>query len=464
MVIRSVFLRQIFFCHCAKIVVFLAAPLPPTLRAEQPRQPNIVFIMADDLGWADVDFHGGNVSTPNLDRLRKSGVELTQHYVAPLCSPTRASLMTGRYWSRFGVTAPQATRALPNDTMTLPRALRECSYDTCITGKWHLGSKPEWGPKHFGFDHSYGSLGGGVGPYNHFYKRGEYQRTWHRNGELIEESGHVTDLIAREAVNWIRQRSDRPFFLYVPFTAVHLPIKEPDNYLQRVPISIQSSIARQYAACIIHLDDAVGKIDDAIEASGKAHNTLIVFTSDNGGSIAENNGQQYPADDYPNGQLTGSNLPLRGKKGDVYEGGTRVPTLVRWHGRTSAGTVCDTPLHISDWMPTFCTLAGYQPMSDLKWDGMDVWNSINGSRPLAERAIYSAAPNFQARVLRFGEWKLITGNDPKQVEQYELFHIAQDPSESHDLASSRPDKTAELQAKMLASMSADLDSVNRKQE
>lgn len=434
------------------------------LEAIELQKPNIIFMMADDLGWADVDFHGGNVPTPNLDRMRCSGVELRQHCVAPVCSPTRAGLMTGRYWSRFGVTAPQATRALPFETVTLPRALKECGYDTCLTGKWHLGSKPSWGPNLFGLDHSYGSLGGGVGPYNHFYKRGEFERTWHRNGQLIEEDGHVTDLIANEAIQWLQSRTNRPFFLYVPFTAVHLPIKEPDEYLDRVPSEIRGEVDRQYAACIIHLDDAVGRVLGAVDAAGKSENTIIVFTSDNGGSTAENNGSQYPPDDYPRGRLTGNNRPLRGQKGEPYEGGIRVPTLVCWPGRVDPGTVCDIPLHITDWMPTFCSLAGYQAASDLKWDGTDVWPAITGRSPLPERSIYSAAPHFRARVLRFGQWKLIVWVDREPGESLELFDIEQDPSERINLAADRPDKVAELQALLQASMVSDLDTVVEAEE
>lgn len=143
--------------------------------------------------------------------------------------------MTGRCWSRFGVTNPQNERALPWRTVTLPKALKSVGYDTCLTGKWHLGSLPEQGPNHFGFDHSYGSLAGGVSPWNHRYKQGPFTQTWHRNEKLIEESGHVTDLIAAEAVRWIESRGTAPFFLYVPFTAVHLPIKEPDAWLRACP-------------------------------------------------------------------------------------------------------------------------------------------------------------------------------------------------------------------------------------
>ncbi|MCP4639301.1 MAG: sulfatase-like hydrolase/transferase, partial [bacterium] len=192
--------------------------------------------------------------------LAGEGLELTQHYVAPVCSPTRTGLITGRCWSRFGVTTPQNEVALPSDTMTVARALKNAGYDTCLTGKWHLGSLPKWGPNHYGFDHSYGSLAGGVSPWNHRYKKGPYTYTWHRNEELLDVSGHVTDLITDEGVDWIEARGSNPFFLYVPFTAVHLPVKEPEKWLNRVPDAIEGEVPRHYAACVMHLDDSVGRI------------------------------------------------------------------------------------------------------------------------------------------------------------------------------------------------------------
>ncbi|MCA9099461.1 MAG: sulfatase-like hydrolase/transferase, partial [Planctomycetaceae bacterium] len=186
---------------------------------------------------------------------------------------------------------------------------------------------------------------------------------WHPNEQLLTETGHVTDLIATEAIRWVKERRDKPFFLYVPFTAVHLPVKEPAEWLERVPAEIHGEVPRQYAACIMHLDDAVGRIVTALDNAGKRDNTLLVFTSDNGGSTAENNGQAYPSDDYPNGKLTGNNLPLRGQKGDLYEGGIRVPTIVSFPGRLKPGSV-STPAQIIDWMPTFCRLANYTPAQD----------------------------------------------------------------------------------------------------
>ena len=416
--------------------------------------PNFVFIIADDLGWADVAFHGGSAPTPNLDKLAKEGIELTQHYVAPVCSPTRTGLMTGRCWSRFNVTTPQNPRALRWDTVTLPLALKSVGYDTCLTGKWHLGSRPEWGPNHFGFDHSYGSLAGGVGPYDHHYKKGEFQQTWHRNEKLLTESGHVTDLITKEACDWLSQRGEKPFFLYVPFTAVHLPVKEPAEWLAKVPAGITGELARHYAACVMHLDDSVGRIVATLESTGKRGETLIIFTSDNGGSTAENNGQSYPADDYPTGPLPGNNKPLRNEKGTVYEGGTRVPCIINWPGKLQPGKHT-APVQIVDWMPTFCALAGYKPDRDLKWDGANLWPQLAEGAAPAAHPIYSVSPGFKSRSFRVGDWKLV--QQPK--DKIELFDIANDPSEKKDLAAQKPEKVAELQKALEAYAKADRDAV-----
>ena len=427
---------------------------PGDARAE----PNIVFLLADDLGWADVAFHGGYAPTPNLDRLARESVEVTRHYVAAMCSPTRACLLTGRYWSRFGILSADNRRAFSWETMTLPRALKSAGYDTALMGKWHLGSKSEWGPNHFGFDHAYGSLAGGVGPWNHFYKEGEFSRTWHRNGRLITEEGHVTDLITNEAAAWIATRTDAPFFLYVAFTAVHLPLKEPQAWLDRVPATIRGEVARHYAASAMHLDDSVGRIISALEKAGKRENTLLVFTSDNGGTDAENNDTSYPAGGYPSGRILGKNAPWRGGKRDLYEGGIRVPTIVSWPGRLAHGTR-EQPMHVADWMPTLCALAGYQPDKDLKWDGMNLWPWISGAATApAARLLYWTTE--RASAVRDGDWKLIEhhGGDG-EAARTELFDLSQDPRETVDLAGRMPEKVGELKRKMATIARADRDAM-----
>lgn len=434
----------------ACLVLSLAVVHANHLAAAETK-PNIVFIMADDLGWADVAFHGGNAPTPHLDKLAREGLELAQHYVAPVCSPTRSGLMTGRCWSRFGVTNPQNERALRWDTVTLPRALKSVGYDTCLTGKWHLGSLPEQGPNHFGFDHSYGSLAGGISPWNHRYKQGPFVNTWHRDEKLVEEPGHVTDLIATEATGWIESRGTSPFFLYVPFTAVHLPIKEPAEWVARVPSTIEGDVPRHYAASVMHLDDAVGRILTALDKKGCRDNTLVVFTSDNGGSTAENNDLQYPDDNCPNGKLVGNNVPWRGKKGDLYEGGTRVATIVSWPGRAKPGKVT-TPVQITDWMPTFTAIAGYRPDRDLKWDGKDISAVLTQHATLPDRPLYAVAPGWRGQSLRFGNWKLIVHAEQK-ARRVELFDLAVDPAESKNLAETHTEQLQKL-TKLLEDMSA----------
>lgn len=452
-----------------RLVVFLAvvAALAASAAARAadnppPARPNFVFIMADDLGYGDVGFHGGPAPTPHLDRLAAEGLELRQHYVAPVCSPTRSALLTGRYWSRFGVTSAQNERALPWDTVTLPRALKTLGYETCLVGKWHLGSLPEWGPNHYGFDHSYGSLAGGVSPYSHGYKQGPFAATWHRNEQLLSESGHVTDLLADEAVRWLRGRAGKPFFLYVPLTAIHLPIKEPDAWLARVPASITGEVPRHYAAAVMHLDDAVGRIVAALEETGQRRNTLLVFTSDNGGSTASNNDRRYPDDGCPEGKLVGRNVPWRGEKGQLYEGGIHVAAVASWPARLGPGQL-DRPIHVADWMPTIAALAGYRPEADLRWDGVDqsaalLDPSSAAADPAArERTLYWVAPGRRSRAVRLGDWKLIESRAGSGTLQLELFDLARDPGETTNRAEAEPERVRGLLAALEAAGARDND-------
>ncbi len=436
------------------IIALLACVLNP-FQADAV-QPNFVFILIDDLGRADVGYNGGQVPTPHIDALAKEGIILDAHYVAPVCSPTRAGLLTGRYWSRFGVTTPTNEQVLAFETFTLPRALQSVGYATALIGKWHLGSLPEQGPNRFGFDHSYGSLAGGVGPYDHFYKQGPYSTTWHRNGRLLTETGHVTTLLTDEACRWIGAQGARPFFLYLPYTAVHLPVKEPEEILKRVPAAITDAVARHYAACLIHLDDSIGRIIRALENTGKRQNTLIVFSSDNGGSNAENADPKYPPDDYPRGRLPGSNQPFRGEKGTPYEGGIRVAAFANWPGKLKP-TVLKTPVHIIDWMPTLCHLAGVTPPDDTRWDGINLWPHLAGSPAPPERPLYNVSPSWKSRVVHLGEWKLIENSKAKDQTAHELYHLTSDPAETTNLAALKPEILAKLQKAMKDLSGADRD-------
>ncbi|MDX1565015.1 MAG: sulfatase-like hydrolase/transferase, partial [Phycisphaeraceae bacterium] len=403
-----------------------------------PPRPDILLIVADDLGWADVGYHGSPIQTPHIDRLAKEGVELDQHYVAPVCTPTRAALLTGRYWSRFGNTTPSNERVLPWKTWTLARALKQAGYRTHITGKWHLGSKPQWGPRQFGFDRSYGSLAGGVNPTNHLYKRGPYSRTWHRNDRLIDETGHVTDLIGDEAVRFIQAESDKPLFIYVPFTAVHTPFDEPKAWLEQAS-SIRKD-RRQYAACAQHMDAVIGRMVEALKQTGRRQNTPIIFFSDNGGTKSDDS-KRYP-DTKPTTRIQGLNKPLRGWKAELYEGGIRVPALVNWPGKLKASKIV-TPVHVIDWMPTICGLLEIPEAPGARWDGVNLWPTLRGEADPAVRGrdLYWLGVRGKSAALRRGPWKLLVhhrknkGGKPK----IELFKLDEDPNEKNDLSEMHPD-------------------------
>lgn len=408
-----------------------------------PPPPNILLIVADDLGWADVGYHGARIQTPQIDRLAREGVELDCHYVQPVCTPTRAALLSGRWPSRFGphVLVPNNLRALPPGTVTLASALKSVGYTTCLAGKWHLGAPhAEWGPNAYGFDHSYGSLCGAVDPWTHQYRPGALAKSWHRDGQLIDEEGNATELVARQAVEWIR-RNPRPWFLYVPFQAVHIPIDAPDSYKRRYegckffddPAKDESY--HRFAAFVSQLDAKIGELIEALEATGQRSNTLVVFCSDNGGTPS--GGNPYVSSVPPTPALS-SNLPLRGNKGSVYEGGVRVVACAEWPGRLAHRKVT-APIHAVDWMPTLSKLAGYAPAEDLQWDGQDIWPLLEGSveRPEA-RTIYIPARG--ACALRHGDWKLIQHDRGKT----ELYNLADDPYEQNDRAAAEPDRVAKL--------------------
>jgi arylsulfatase A-like enzyme len=403
-------------------------------------RPNILLIVADDMGWADTGYQGSPIPTPQLDHLAGQGIVLDQHYVAPMCTPTRAALLTGRYWSRFGNTKPSNERVLPWNTLTLARVLNAEGYHTGISGKWHLGSLPQWGPGKFGFDQSYGSLAGGVHPYNHLYKAEPYMHTWHRNDTLIEEEGHVTDLIGREAVRFIQEERSDPFFLYVPFTAVHDPFDEPKVWLDSV--LFMDAGRRQYAACVSHMDATVGKMVEALDRSGELENTLIIFFSDNGGTDGDGS-LNYP-EGRANAPIKGLNFPLRGWKKEVYEGGIRVPAFIHWPKELKPAKVT-VPVHVVDWMPTLCALLDIPEPDSAKWDGVNIWPLLKGEEPaeLADREFYWQGVNRKSAALRQGNWKLVLHRG-QEKDRIELFDLSQDPNEIEDLSQEQASRVAAL--------------------
>lgn len=431
----------------------LLAAFSLSAAAADPK-PNILLIVADDLGWSDVGWHGGFGRTPNMDRLVETGVEIDAHYVQPVCTPTRTALMSGRYPGRFGPHAlvPSNLRAMPLGTTTLASALKSLGYATYQSGKWHLGSRPEWGPTAFGFDRGYGTLTGAADPWTHKYREGPYEDTWHRDGKLFREEGNATELVAAEALARIREKRT-PWFVYVPFHAVHTPVDAPEEYkklyegttFHEDPEKHDSRL--RLAAMVSQLDAKIGQFVAALEETGQRENTLIVFTSDNGGIESLKNAYVGDVGDSP---LNSENDPLRGQKGTLYEGGTRVCAFANWPGKLAPRKHA-RPMHAVDWFPTIAGLVGYRPPTDLQWDGLDQWRALLGEvEEPAPRTIYIAAKNGQS--LRHGDWKLIR---PKKDAEPQLFNIADDPFEKNDLAKTEPERLAELQKTLDAQIALD---------
>lgn len=413
--------------------------------------PHIVVILADDLGWADLGFHGSPIKTPHLDRLAGAGARLEQFYVQPLCSPTRAALMTGRYPMRHGlqvgVVRPWAQYGLPLEERTLPQALKEAGYVTAICGKWHLGHfQRAYLPTQRGFDHQYGHYNGALDYFTHLRDGG---LDWHRDDRPLEEEGYTTHLIATEAARLVREHDvKKPLFLYVPFNAVHSPHQVPAEYTQ--PYAHLPQARRTYAGMVAAMDEAVGAIVDALDRKGMRSNTLFIFSSDNGG----------PAP----GRIT-DNGPYRAGKDTLYEGGVRVAAFATWPGRVRSGVAIDEPIHVVDWYPTLLKLAGASLEQTLPLDGVDIWPTLAEGRATTRNdMLLNSAPRTGA--IRIGSWKLVlngrlalldgepvpaaTANGTREqngaapAETVELFNLADDPSEKTNLAEQRPEKVRQL--------------------
>ena len=386
------------------------------------KQPvNVVFILADDLGYADTGVYGSKtIPTPYIDALAAGGVLCTDAYVtAASCSPSRAGLISGRYQQRFGfefntsgaAITHRTSRGLNPAVVTLADVFRQAGYATGMFGKWHLGTREYFHPQRRGFDAFFGFL---AGAHSFFPPKRVEPRfaTVMRGDTPLTEPEYLTDAFARETVKFIAANKDRPFFVYVPFNAVHTPLEASEKYLDRFPDESDPR-QRAYNAMTSALDDAVGSIVKALKANDVDQNTLIVFLNDNGGPI------------YTKVQ---SNAPLRLGKLFLFEGGIRVPMIVNWPGVLEPGSVYRKPVSSLDVFPTACAAAGIDLPSHLKLDGVDLlpyFKGRNASTP-HERLFWSNGPN---RAVRSGKWKLLLVGDHKF-----LFDLQKDVGESRNLA------------------------------
>jgi arylsulfatase A-like enzyme len=417
--------------HIARLLV-LASFVGGLLHAAE--QPHIVLFVADDLGYADCGFNGGTqIATPHLDRLAAAGTVLESFYVQPVCSPTRAALMTGRYPIRYGlqvgVIRPWATYGLPLEEQTLAAGLQAAGYTTAICGKWHLGSfAPAYHPRGRGFRHAYGHLLGAIDYFTHLR---DGKLDWYRDGEPLEEPGYSTHLLGAEAVRLIDRHDDgTPLFLYVPFNAVHTPMQVPEEYE-----ALYRGLPRQrrvLAGMLAAMDEQVGRIAAAVERRGWIDDTLFLFTSDNGG--------------FSPGTVT-DNGPLRAGKGTVYEGGVRVCAFATWPGHLPAGVRNKQPIHVVDWYPTLLRVAGAEVEQRLPLDGLDVWDTMRGVAPSPHEAILLNA-NPSGGALRAGDWKLVVkaGDQGRRrpADVCELYNLAADLGEKEDVAAEHPEVVERL--------------------
>lgn len=415
----------------------LVAGMPEFARAmASARPPNIVFILADDLGYADLSCYGRReYRTPNIDALAAQGLKLTHGYAnSSICSPTRCALVTGRYQYRLaaGLHEPIPRNAgalgLPPGHPTLPSLLRALGYRTALIGKWHLGTAPECSPLRHGYDHFFGIHGGAADYFTHeFAVPPTGQSELYENGERIERTGYLTDLLTAEAIREIERDAalDQPFLLSLHYTAPHWPWEGPDD--ENVSKSLRTIFhtdggsLETYAAMVRSLDEGVGRVLSALSRLGLERETIVIFTSDNGG------------------ERFSDMWPFSGMKAELLEGGIRVPTLVRWPGRIAAGALSDQVIATMDWLPTLLAVAGGRPDARYPSDGEDLLSTLLGKEATRPRTLFWRFKANEQCAVREGNWKYL-----KIGANEFLFDVVADPRERANLANRHPDKFQHL--------------------
>lgn len=431
------------------VALLAAIALPLAVRAQPAAasRPNIIHIVADDLGWKDVGFNGcTDIKTPNIDALAAGGAKLSQFYVQPMCTPTRAAIMTGRYPFRYGlqtaVIPSVADYGLDTSEWLMPQALKEAGYATAIIGKWHLGhaDKKFW-PRQRGFDYQYGAM---IGELDYFTHDEHGVLDWYRDNQPVKEEGYTTTLLGQDAVKYIeKQNASTPFYLYLTFNAPHTPYQAPKEYIDKYA-SIEEPTRRIYAGMVSCLDDEIGHVVAALDKKGIRNNTLIIFHSDNGGTrnamfagvMADMSKVKIPCD----------NGPYHEGKGMLFEGGTRVCAFANWPGHIKPAPN-DALIHAVDLYPTLAALAGAKTDKCKPLDGVNVWDALaQGTTSPRTEIVYNVEP-FRAAI-RQGEWKLIIRT--LLPSSADLYNIAQDPGEKTNLAAQHPEKVAAMRARLEA--------------
>ena len=436
--------------------VLVALLLGASAPAPAQRPPNVVLVMMDDLGVGDLRSYGGtDARTPNIDRLAREGVRLTDAYAnGPVCTPTRAALISGRYPQRVGLegvltlSAADLELGLPALGGSLPALLNANGYATGLVGKWHLGWKPEFGPNAHGFDEFYGFLGGA---HSYYTNRAEVLRVGsgpadlYENTTPVEATGYLTDELTRRAVGFITRHADEPFFLEVAYNAVHWPFEPPDRpsadgagpgarSLRQMPDDSVPATRQDYVRMLERADRGVGEILAALDRRGLTDSTLVIFTNDNGG------------------EWLSRNAPHFHRKGSLWEGGIRVPLILRWPGVLPRGRVSGQVAVTVDVTASILAAARVRPPASYRPDGIDLLPVLRGETPVVERRLFWrwVLPNRQQRAVRSGRWKLLADGN-----QLLLFDLAADPGERTDLVSRRPELVATLK-RLLAEWEAEV--------
>ena len=394
--------------------------------AAETKKPNLLIFYADDLGYGECGVYGcKDIPTPNIDTLAKNGIKFSQGYVAATyCSPSRAGLMTGRYPTRFGheFNAVARVSGLSLKETTLPQRLKGLGYATCAVGKWHLGQSSEYRPTNRGFDEFLGTLNN-----TPFFHPTNFIDTRVSNEvQKIEDPDfYTTDEYAKRANDWIRQRKEEPWFLYLPFNAQHAPLEAPKKYLDRFPNLTDKR--KIFAAMMSAMDDAIGSVMETVRNKGQEENTMVFFIGDNGG---------------PTQSTTSNNGVLRGFKMNTFEGGPRVPFIAQWKGTFPAGKTYDNPVMNLDVLPTILTAAGAKVDPSWNLDGVDLTPFVTGKN--VERPHQNMFWRFGEQWgVRSGDWKLVVSKGGSGNP--ELYNLANDVGESKDLAAKESAKVSELQ-------------------